>query len=80
MEYTRTYQRPPEIGPLNEEAQNLQNKIVVCCCKLNNIRICDEHLSGQDSTHTGLYQLPAFRCPIVHLLRWACLHFRRAIY
>ena len=25
---------------------------VVCCCKLNNTQVCDEHLFGQVSTHT----------------------------
>ena len=27
--------------------------VVVCCCKLNNARVCDEHLFGQVSTPTG---------------------------
>ena len=33
---------------------------VVCCCKLNKTRDCDEHLLGQVSTGTGRYQLPIF--------------------
>ena len=28
---------------------------VLCCCKLNNIRFCDEHLFGQVSTHTQVF-------------------------
>ena len=28
--------------------------IVVCCCKLNNTQVCDEHLFRQVSTCTGL--------------------------
>ena len=28
---------------------------VVCCCKLNNSRDCDEHLFGQVSMRTGRY-------------------------
>ena len=39
---------------------------VVCCCKLNNTQVCDEHLFGQVSTCTGRNQLPKFRCRNVH--------------
>ena len=45
--------------------------IVVCCCKLNNTRDCDEHFFGQVSTRTGCYQLPIFRCTNVHPRRYA---------
>ena len=31
---------------------------VVCCCKLNNTQICDEHLLTSPNTNTGCYQLP----------------------
>ena len=31
---------------------------VVCCCKLNNTWVCDEHFFGQVSTCTGRNQLP----------------------
>ena len=44
---------------------NLQ-LLVVCCCKLNNTWICDEHLFGQVSTCKGRYQLPIFRGAIMH--------------
>ena len=33
MEYTQTYQRPPEIGPLNEEAKNVHKKMT--CKKIS---------------------------------------------
>ena len=48
-----------------------KDSVVVCCCKLNNTRDCDEHLFGQVSTHTGRYQLPIFRCSNVHPWRYA---------
>ena len=51
---------------------------VVCCCKLINTQVCDEHLFGQVST--GGYQLPIFRCTNVHLQRYARPLFRRAVY
>ena len=36
---------------------------VVCCCKLNvTTQVCDEHLFGQVSTHTGRSQLPILHC------------------
>ena len=35
---------------------------VVRCCKLNNTRICDEHLFGQVSTPTGRYHFVAQFC------------------
>ena len=44
---------------------------VVCCCKLNNTRDCDEHLFGQVSTRTGCYRLPRFRCTNVHPQKYA---------
>ena len=44
----------------------LINTNVLCCCKLNNTRDCDEHLLGQVSTSTGRYQLPIFGCTKVH--------------
>ena len=42
---------------------------VVCCCKLNNTRVCDDHLFGQVSTFTSRNQLPKFCCTSVHLGR-----------
>ena len=51
-----------------------------CCCRLNNTRVCDEHLFGQVSTCTGHYQLPIFRCTNVHLRRCARPLFRRAVF
>ena len=49
---------------------------VVCCCKLNNTQVCDEHLFEQGSTCTGYDQLPIFCCTKVHLGR----HTRLLIY
>ena len=43
---------------------------VVCCCKLNNTRVCDEHLFRQVSTCTGHNQLPIFHCTNAHLGRY----------
>ena len=40
---------------------------VVCCCKLNNTQVSDEHLFRQVSSCTGRYQLLIFRCTNVHL-------------
>ena len=37
-------------------------------------------LFGQVSTRTGRYQLPILRCTNVHLWRYACPLFRRAVY
>ena len=68
---------------INNDAHSYKQYLfatVICCCKLKNTRDCDKHLLGQVSTCTGHYQLPIFRCTIVHLWRWACLHFRRAVY
>ena len=53
--------------------------IVVCCCKLNKTPDCDEHLFGQINTCTGRYQLPLFRCTILHQWRYARLHSRGAV-
>ena len=38
------------------------NIIVVCCCKLNHTRVCDELLFGQVSTCIGCNQLSIFCC------------------
>ena len=48
----------------------LHHHSVVCCCKLNNTRDCDERLFGQVSTLTGRYQLPIFHCTNVHPWRY----------
>ena len=37
---------------------------IVCCCKLNNTRDCDEHLFRQVSTRTGRFNCPYFVAPI----------------
>ena len=49
---------------------DLKMTFVVCCCKLKNTRVCDEHLFRQVSTQTGLNQLAIlhlrrrkFKCP-----------------
>ena len=34
----------------------------VCCCRLNNTSVCDEHLFRQVSTCLGHDQLPIFHC------------------
>ena len=44
----------------------------VCCCKLNNTRVCDEHLFRQVGTSTSHNQLPIFHCTNVHLGRHTC--------
>ena len=54
--------------------------IVVCCCKLNKTRVCDEHLFGHVSTCTGRYQMPIFCCTNVHPQRYTCPLFRRAVF
>ena len=55
-------------------------KFVVCCCKLNNTRVCDERIFWQVSKRTGCYQLPIFGCTNVHPRRYPPLLFRRAVY
>ena len=40
------------------ESRLMKNKliftqVVVCCCRLNTTQVCDDHLFGQVSTHTG---------------------------
>ena len=59
---------------------NFQFAVVICCCKLNNTQVWDEHLFWQVSTCTRHYQLPIFRCTNVHPQRNARPLFRRAIY
>ena len=44
---------------------------VVCCCMLNNTRVCDEYLFGQVRTCIGGYQLPIFRCTNVQPRRYS---------
>ena len=46
---------------------------VVCCCKLSNTRVSDEHLFRQVSTPTGRNQLPIFCSTNFHPGRHACL-------
>ena len=50
------------------ESSKVVRFIVVCCCKLNNTCVCDEHFFRQVSTRTGRYQLPIFCCTNVHNL------------
>ena len=57
---------------------NIFLTVIVCCCKLNNIHVCDEHLFGQVSIRTGRYQLPIFRCIFVHQWCYARPYFRQA--
>ena len=48
------------ITKLQKKLNSLSFKLpaVVCCCKLNNTRICGEHLLTSPNTNTGFYQLP----------------------
>ena len=57
-------------------SHNFLKSTVLCCCKLNNTQVCDEHLFQQISTHTGPNQLPIFRCTNAYLGR----HTRSLIY
>ena len=47
---------------LEQRYSECKKMFVVCCCKLDNTRDCDEHLFRQVSTCTGCYQLPIFHC------------------
>ena len=58
---------------------NVRWPSVVCCCKLNITRDCDEHLFGQVFTCIGRYQLPIFHCTNAHPWRCACLYFRHRL-
>ena len=68
--------------------QSFPEVSVICCCKLNKTRDCDEHLFGQVNTCTGRYQLPIFRCTFVHqwsyarpyLCPWLCFIHRDTSY
>ena len=53
--------------------------IVLCCCKLNYTRDCDEHLFEQVKTCTGYYQLPIFCSTNVHPWRSPIIKARRLL-